>query len=346
MIAETAAKTIAPFVDKQWPEDKEDIFQILKLGVNKAWQEGRWFGMTAEYFLPIQRDRYNQSYIIAPTSHPILLATNINGCPQSIRDVYFQFHKNGNGKISKSDGCSWVEDVYDMGTTPFLPNLNINFDKGVLVGVRAIGLAGDGEYVYINGKYKDGNSVYTYEHAKGCACKVSKDEVDTINGIRLDISSDFNYISNIKFSEINKIVKTITRTPIEVSVIDPNTRTVYPIAMLAPNQKESKYRKYLVPTQACKHPSFHGVFKIAQQEDIVHPNDELVISNEEAIISLCKGVHQIYWKEQTELGAAYVLQGISILEKEKRQEESPNQFTIQVDPIMYADIPDAFRHNY
>ncbi len=114
---------------------------------------------------------------------------------------------------------------------------------------------------------------------------------------------------------------------------------------MAPNHRFSKYRKYLVPDNLCGRKCLHALFKIGQQEEIISPSDTIMISNDEALISLAKGIHNIYYKEQQEVGANYIIQGISILEKERREEESPDEFPIQVDVMVYSDLPDSLRYN-
>ena len=347
MNAEYAGKLVAKFIDKQYPADRESIFEILRMGVNKAWQEGKWLGMTTEFYVNIKTDSYGQKYFIAPQSHPILLA--INGLSQgiSIRDNYFMFHRNGYGDIRNRDGCKWSEDVYDIGTTALINTDHIDFSEGVTVGVRAVGFVGEDEFVNINGTYLDGNQVYTYESSqfgKACGCEVKESGIDIVNGIKLKVSNDFNYISNIKFKDITSITKTLTKSPVEIILID-HFNKGHRVARMSPNHRFSKYRKYLVPDNLCGRKCLHALFKIGQQEEIISPTDTIMISNDEALISLAKGIHNIYYKEQQEIGANYIIQGISILEKERREEESPDEFPIQVDIMSYSDLPDSLRYN-
>jgi hypothetical protein len=346
MIAEIAGKLIAKFVEKQWPSDKEDVYEILRLAVNKAWQDGKWLGMTQELYVPVHKDRVEQSYIIAPYTHSILLALNGQHNSMRIRDEYFMFHRNGYGDIRDYPGCSWNTDVYDIGEVPYYDRNNINFADGVRIGVRALGPAGTNEKVYINGTFADGNEVFTYKktaYGDCCGCEAKTDSIDTINGIEINVTSGFNYISNITFTSISSITKTLTRTPIEVIAID-NTNSAYSIARLLPNQRFSKYRKYLIPNDLCGRTCLHGLFKISQQDVITQPTDSIMISNEEALISLAKGVYNMYYKEQQEIGASFVLQGLSVLEKEKREEESPSEYPIQVDGIYDGDLTPSLKH--
>lgn len=346
MNAGLAGEKIAKFIDRSWPNDKKEIFNILRLGINKAWQQGKWIGMTAEFEVKIQKDSFGQNYIIAPPTHPILLAINVDGKPRTLRDKYFMFHRNGDGHIRNRKGCKWNQQVYDLGAVPVFNKNNINFCKGVTIGVRSIGPAGPNEKIVISGSYEDGKKIYTYEagnFGKACGCESSEETVETVSGVSLDINQNFNYISNIQFTDISNIYKTVTRSPIEVIALTDDGNG-YSIARLEPNQRFSKYRKYLIPDDICNQESVHGLFKISQQEEIVSLSDPLMISNEEALICFSKGIHQMYYKDQTELGAQFILQGIAILEKEKQEEESPTSFGIQVECLGVDDLPNILRY--
>jgi hypothetical protein len=344
MNAEIGGKLVAQFIEKQWPNDRSKIYEILKIACNKAWQEGKWFGMTAEFYVNVMKDSDGNYFFISPYSHPILLAIN-SLCKQggTIRDSYFMFHKNGYGDIRKTPGCDWNKDFYDVGTVPYIDKNNINFDCGVKIGVRPVGKAGINEIVNINGGYSDGKQIYTYKnsrYANTCGCSVNTDSIDTVNGVEISVIDGFNYINNINFSSITSITKSHTKSPIEVIAINPdNTATV--IARLEPNQRFSEYRKYIVPSEFRKRPIIHGLFKIGKQEDIIHPTDEIMIKSEEALIALAKGVHLMYYKEEVEAGAGYILNGLSVLEKEKRESDSSQEFPIQVINTYEDDLPES-----
>jgi hypothetical protein len=348
MIASIAAQIVAKFIEKRWPSDKEDIYEILRLGINKAWQEGKWLGMTAEMFVNVYKETSGQSYIISPQSHPVLLAlngTHAGGIP--IRDEYFMFHRNGYGDIRDYPGCNWNQDVYSIGEVPYVNKNNINFSEGVRIGVRSLGIAGPNEKLYINGTYKDGERIFTYkkkDYGNCCGCNTNTDEIDTVNGIEIPITNDFNYINNICFSSILSITKTQTRTPIEVIAID-SSNSAYVIARMLPAQRFSKYKKYLVPNNLCGRTTMHGLFKIAKQEYIKDDTDNIIIENDEALISLAMGAYNMYHKQQMELGAQYFLSGITVLDKEKKEESSPVESPIQVSGTYDGDLDTALKYN-
>ncbi len=342
MIAEIAGERVAEFVERRWPSDREEVYNILRLGLNKAWVEGKWLGMTKEFFVNVYKDEAGQNYFMGPPSHPVLLAVNILGAPAKLRDTYFMFHKNGYGDVRDNPTCTWNRDIYDLGAMPYFNKDNIIFSDGIRIGVRALGSPGPNEKVHISGAYKDGNQVYSYkkrEYGDCCGCSAKTTEVDGVRGIELEVNRHFNYINNITFSDIHAVTKTVTRTPIEVIAIDEagNGRL---IARMEPNQRFSNYRKYLVPNELCGRTCLHATFKIAQQEKITSGTDNIIISNEEALISLAKSIHFTYHKEQLEAGAAYFLQAIGILEKEKREEEAQVINQIQVEGIYEGDLGD------
>ena len=346
MNAEIAGQLIAKFVEKTWPNDKREVWDILRLGINKAWDEGKWYGMTAEFTAPIYKDGSGQSYFMAPPSHPILQAINTQSMGSIIRDPYFMFHRNGYGDIKNRGGCDWNKDVYDMGEVPYFDRNNINFSEGIRIGVRSLGNPGSEEKVIISGSYANDEKVYTYKKSDMGSCLgcPSKESIETVNGIEIEIGSGFNYINNVCFNSISSITKTITKTPVEIIALD-QAGVGHRIALMQPNQKFSTYRKYLVPTDLCGKNSIHGIFKIAPQEVITSMSDNIIISSDEALISLAKGVYNMYYKDQTEAGSQFFLMGIGSLEKQKRETASPSESPIQVLGIYDDDIPRVMKYH-
>jgi hypothetical protein len=345
MIAEIAGKAVARFINRDWPNDAQEVYEIIQLAANKAWKEGKWWGMTAELTVPIFQDCQGRNYIMAPPSHPILLAMNADGRPVDIRDKYFEFHRNGMGDVTNRPGCTWIRDVFDIGSTPYFDKNNINFEGGVLLGARSLGPSREGEKVFIDGAYTNGDKVYSYsqkDYGFTQGCNLKSLEVTT-NGIHLNISQNFNYISDVRFSDIKSITKTTTASPVEIIAVDCDNRA-WPIARLEPNDVFSSYRKYLVPDCLCNRSSIHGIFKIAKQGEIRNPTDPIIINDIEALINLCKSIDMMYYKENLDAGSAYFVNAINSLEKEKREQESPTESPIQVSIMANADIPNILKH--
>lgn len=345
MNAATAGKLIAPYIGRSWPTDRRVIFQNLKLAVNKSWNEGKYDGQTKEYEVPIYSS-CDGNFIVGPYSHNVLLAINIDFKPKTIRSNEFKFHKNGNGFIQNRQGCRWIQDVYDLGEFPTMQKITDNFQ--FIVGVRSLGMASPDEKIWIDGVYSNSDRIYTYKKKEAgietCGCVSKQSTVETVSGIELDISHAFNYINNIKFGDIASIHKTITRCPVEVMIIDPATGNGIVVARLQPNQTVSKYRRYMVPDSVCKNSCAYGLFKIREQEDIVSDTDTIIIDNEEALISLAMSIDYTYEKKNPQEGALYFLQAISILDKNKMQKSSPDEFPIQIRPMHEGDMPSILNY--
>lgn len=348
MNAAQAGEQIAPFIGRQWPDDKAVIYRILRLAENKAWNEGKWRNQTRELMVPIRCGKRGR-YIVGPYDYPVLLAININSKPRDLRGTHFMFHRNGDGQIMNRNGCRWNQDVFDLGEFPIIDEEQININSGVIIGIRALGNPGPNEKVWINGSYADNQKVFTYQLKEGgvtaCGCSIQKDSIDTTEGIALEVTNQFHYICNIKFGSIESIHKTVTRTPIEVVAIDPVTNKAQLIATLYPGQTESIYRRYLLPDNLCRDTNcVHGLFKIKEQQQIISDTTSLTIANLEALISLAMSIDYIYYKKDLNQGANYFLQGISILDKNKSESDSPDLFPIQVSKLSDGDMPSIFNH--
>ncbi len=344
MRADYAGQQIAKHISKRWPQDKSEIYKALQLGLNKAWKEGKWFGMTRELFVP-KRCHSSGDYIISPYEFPILLAINSDCKAQLIRGKDFMFHRNGDGAITNSPSCRWNRDVFDIGVVPVIWNNKINLNSGVRIGIRPLGKPAVGEKVYINGIYTDNKRIYTYKNVAGgldnCKCTIQTNGIQTSEGIELSVIDGFNYICDIEFADVTSISKSITRNPIEVIALTLDNKA-YPIAELQPNQLESKYRKYLIP-RGCGE-CIHGLFKIREQEQLMD-SSELIISDEESLICLAKTIDLMYSKNQPNEGAAFFAQAITNLNKHKAESDSPDHFPVQVHMIGEESIPDIFRHH-
>lgn len=345
MKAEEAAKFVAKYIGCQWPADKAKIYEILQLGLNKAHKEGKWLGMTKEYTVP-KKHTSRESFIIGRTDYPILLAVNIDGTPTDIRSPHFHFHRNGNGSIINRPGCRWNQDVYDIGYVPIIDENRININSGVYVAVRALGNPGPNEKVWINGFHSNQQRVFTYQAKTGgldqCKCKIEKDTVKTQEGVEIEVlPNQIHYIGNIRFSEITSITKTPTRTPIEIIVINCENQAD-PVAVLMPNQTESKYRRYTVPDSCCD--TVHGLFKIAEQDNIISGTEDLIISDKEVLIALCMAIDYIYHKKDPNTGAGYFINAIGLLNKQKLEEESPDVCPLQMQRVLDGDTPEILKH--
>jgi len=348
MNAGQGAETIAQFVDCVYPQDSVKIWNILRLGINRAWKEGKWFGMTAEMFVPVQEDLCGGKFIISPFGYSNMIGLNVNCEPRTFRDIHFMFHKNGYGDVDQSGEACWNEDVYDEGVQNCLFDFKAHFPDGAMLGVRSLSDAGEGEKLWIQGPTADGEQAFSYESIKdkfpsGCNC-VAVEEASlarTVHGIEFTITSDFQYINNIIFSDIASINKTITMGLIEVIAVDPATGVGKRVNTLYPWEYKSPIKRYRIPKTCCD--TVHGLFKIDEQPIIVDESQPIIISDDEAIISLAMGIYLVYHKQDIEKGTVYINQGINALEKEKREKESPDVFPLQLIGMTADDTPEILK---
>jgi len=347
--AEQGAKLIAPHVEKSWPEHRSDLFRILGLALDHAWNEGKWYGMSREYFVSV-RNENSQNYFIGPKGFDVLLAVNINGKPRMARGLEFQFHKNGYGSVTQSGSCSWLEDIIDFGEKPILQQLNIESGEGVMLGVRSLGPETGTQKVKIRGRYYDDNRVYTFvkdtlssQDTCGCISTTSDSEIiKTVEGLEIPITDKFRYISNICFNSIDSITKDVTVNPVEVVAIYPDG-TAKLISRMEPYDVVSRYRKYLAPADAVCDGVAHALFKVSPQGEISNDSQPLIVSNKEAIIALAMGIHKVYYTQEQQVGQVYLSRGINALEKQKREEEpNSHNFPIQVVGVGVDDVPEIF----
>jgi hypothetical protein len=242
----------------------------------------------------------------------------------------------------------------DCGQQPVIEQPNIKLRGPVTIGFRSLSGESQTAEININGATTLGASkLITYQaiqqaSSKVCGCQqiAAADEIktDTIYGAAFRISKDFTYIDNLCFESIESINKSITNGPVEVVAIHKDG-TGYLLARLEAHETTSRYRKYLVPNGCNCKQTIHGSFKISQQENIVYGSQPLIIENEEAIISLAMGIYKQYYTNELNEAKFFISEGLSALDKEKREEDSPNVFPVQIDGIHAYDIPDVISRN-
>lgn len=351
MDAEIAAKYIAPFVKLQWPKDKEKLFNILSLVNGRAWKEGKWWGMTREFFVQVS----NNNTIITPPGYDVLLKINLDTNPKPIRDQWFQFHRNGNGSIRECCGSNWCGDVHDLGPEPVLfqpfANSSCVCDNQptpcVRLGIRSMGCEDEGAKVTITGWYPNEithekeefdpiNRVYTYIKTEAggkteiCGCRKNDGTPagkKARNGAIVMVDEDVSLL-DIYWGKIESISKTKTRNPVQILAFYGDNK-VKIIAQLEPWETEAKYRRYSLP-DSCKIPCVHGMFKVTQPEQILDESQLMLISDREALLLLAKGLNMTYYEDDDQNGERFVLRGIKALDDQLKEQQSNADIPIQV----------------
>lgn len=348
MNAEQAAELIAEFIDSDYPKDKDRVYKIIRLGMNRAWKEGKWFGMSAEFFVSVQTDGSGKKFITSPRGYSTLLALNVGAKKTIPRDQHFMFHRNGYGDIkSASADCNWnEEDFYEEGVKATIVDFDRYFPNGAILGVRSLSDSGENEKVTIQGEICEGEEAVSFEkiniNSDASCFKATEDSyIRTVHGVRFDVNQNLNYVENFIFTSVRSIVKTHTRGIVEVYGFDSLTGNGYKIATLYPWETEARYKRYMIPNSCCD--CVHGLFKIDIQPDIIDGSQPIIINDEEAIICLAKGIYNMYHKDDIEKGQAFLLQAFNCLEKQKREEEVEDVFPIQIIGAGSEDIPEIIK---
>lgn len=343
MNAGQVAELVAPFINESANLKNDRLYRIIKMAANFAWANGKWFGMLSEFFLEsfvIDGKRY----IHAPRSNEHLVAININGMAQNLRDLPFMFHRNGPGDPMSSCYAGWSRNVYDVGQFP-LPTLINNYQLPVTVGIRSLGQAGDDEFAFVRGAFGQ-DQIYSYKSSSGSKCNClsidAPESIETIYGAKIPISREFTYYRNLSFTDIEYIGKTKTRCPIEICLIG-RDNVARVVGILAPHETELKYRRYMIP-DGCSH-TIHGLFKISQQGDIFADTQPLILKASEAVwIALAKGINLKYFGETIDAGEAYLQDGLRALELENREIMVPEAIALQVDGLVSVGMDEIFKH--
>lgn len=325
MTAQEAAELISPQVNLNVERDRDKVFSLLTLVNNKAWKEGSWWGMNKHFHVDVKKDHEGYYYFIAPNGYDTLQAANFNGQPVGIKDKWFQFHKNGNGSIEKCLGDNWITDIQDLGEVPVIIQPRACYTKVVKIGARSIGLETDPVKVYINGTDVDGNRVTTF---------VRKDDgnPDPILGAVLAVSEEIRVIDNIDWGRIDSISKDVSINPVEVYAIHCDG-SMQILTRLNAEDRESKLRKYLVPDSCGGAKSVHGIFKISKPRPIVYGSQKMIISDEEALLSLSISMDYLFNKKAPEESLPYTANGVKSLEDDNKRHETPTSQPIQVEGV-------------
>lgn len=360
MNAAQAAEYIAPFIKSNWPKDRDKLFRILSLVHSRAWKEGKWYGMTREYTVPVLEN----NTLITPPGYNVLLKINLDAKPTIIRDKYFQFHRNGTGSISECCGKNWCGDVHDLGPEPVLfqpyqiPSCICDDQTKpcIQLAFKSLGCENDDVSITVTGFYPNElnpkekgeacpkERVYTYkkETSPGkteiCGCRKdtpAKEGKKPVNGATVKPDENLQLL-DLYWGEIESIKKTTSRNPIEVYAVYGDNK-VRLIARLEPWQTEAHYRRYHLP-DSCSTPCVHGLFKISQPERILDDSQLMLISDDEALLLLAKGIHMTYYESEDVDGERYILRGIKALDDQLRENASNADIPIQVSGPMFQSV--------
>jgi len=358
MTAGQAAQIIDTFVSSNYENagEKRKLLSILSLVNSYAWKKGVWPGMTAQFKVRVNS---KTKEIITPHGYSNLLKVNTNNFPTTVRDQFFQFHQNGYGSIEECCSRNWSADVINLGSQPVIIQPSAlsedadGCDGRIKIAVSSDGDVSDTEETIVQGYHmtvldEPEKRIYTRRVARDrvsvgnvCACEpittqyVSSDE--RVDGVIYPINGCMVVMDDIYWGRVSSINKGVTKAAVDYFALNTVTDKFIRIARLEPNETNSEYRRYRVPDVCGESPCVYGLFKKNEPTKLSEYSEEMIIGDEEAIISLAMGMEALYFQKDPQTASFFLQRGIQSLSETVDQREGPEE-----SPVEYGTdhIPD------
>jgi hypothetical protein len=336
------AKSVAKFINKSWPDDKDYLFEILSIAEEYFWISGLFQGSTI--FATVANDN---GRIVTPHGYSILEGVAVNQKPQIIRDKNSYFHVNGPGPIGAEEINSCYcrgeisKTIYDLGEFPtLLGNQNSINGKTFKISVEPSGCE-KGE-VIITGLNECGHMIYTYfqngysnsdddSSSGSCFCGESEiaekqeNGMDVIEGVSYSLTKPTMY-ENVTFSNVIAITKSNTLAPVNIyAVYDDGSRVL--LSRMEPFQTESSYRIYNIEDKSA---NIVGLFRRSKPGRIVNETQRFIVNSEIATITMVEGVYEKHYTKDSQRGSIYIADAIAILKESYKSSQSNYKAEIQV----------------
>lgn len=346
--AASAAKIIAPHIEKSWPNDRESLFEILDIIQETIWTLGLFDGSTKWAYVKVNSD----GTITTPHGYSNLLGANIGHMKMDLRDKHFMFHENGPLK-EPDESDSFSKNIQHLGDYPTLVNHldDMKVDKGdYFIGVVSPCLPPSGSFpiTTISANGLNGRPIYTYSFREDDLPKTVDDEDEIvrslgpdsidissgiIEGISFPVTGDLVVYNNIRVSEIYNIVKEPTLSAVDYYLLDPSDPcegSGVLVASLDPFQTISKYSVWRIPKMCNRENQAFCLFKRDKPDSIVNDSQHVFTSSKKALIALAKGAQFTFVKDNPNMGAAYTGIGTAELSSQLAASRQAVERTIQI----------------
>jgi hypothetical protein len=348
--ADKAGALIAPFIEKSWPNDKETIFNVLSLVNEEIWNSGLFPDSTKWAYVKVGQN----GTITNPHGYSVLLGAKV-GCDKfEVRDSYFMFHSNGPLR-EPDESSSFSKNIQFLGAYPTLINPQNDFqfkcgDRGFNIGVSACNLPPSRfpPLTIISGLNLQGRPIYTYrfEDTRSDEVRIAEDDEITnyspddvdfesglIEGVQFPITSNIIKFSNVAFSDVYNIVKQPTLTDVDYWLVDEATCKATKIATLGPFQTRSAYNIYRIDNKCINSNCAFALFKREKPDPIINDSQFILTNNQNALISMAKGIHSMYYKEDINVGTAFITKALRDIGRELTQANPAASSKIQVEDM-------------
>ena len=355
MTADQICTMTADIIGMSYPNDKKKMFFLCQMANQEIWKQGKWHGMIKEFFVNTREDQNGYKFIITPNGYDVLLGVNLDSNPSRITNNWFQFHRNGNGSTTKEKGWNFTESVMDMGVFPVIEQprkrneISVESNDPVYLAVRSRGCESDDVKLTISGENGIGDLHYSFPStvnnplvrslANPEQTKVEK--IEPTYGIEYKLTNKFSLYENVSWSNITSIHKDVTNNPVDIYAVHDSGES-YLVATLAPHQKQSSYRRYMLPKELCGNSQcVHAMFKVSEPDNIEFGTQRMITENVTALIDMMIGMDYKYFKKDLNAGALYILSSVKALEDSTRENMSNHQSSIQVDETVFK-IPEIY----
>lgn len=358
--AKTAGELIAGYVEKSWPNDREEIFRILDLVQEVIWESGFFEGSTKWATVKVNPDKT----IVTPRGYQILVGAKYGCSKMDIKDVYFTLHENG-PLTEPEESESFSRNIQFLGSYPTLIN-HIEDSKickgGYRLGVisKCLPPSSTPPLTVVSAHDKQGKRIYTYRFDQseepefvdeGDFGGHGPNEVSLqegiLEGVVYPVTNKLIKYSNVIVSDIYNIQKDPSLSRVDYYLFDEaddgcKSRGIL-IASLDPFETVSKYNIYKIVDRCITKDRMYGLFKRNKPETLVNDSQLILTDNKRGLIALAKGVQYKYSKDDHSQGNAFLADGLDAISKELIANNPAFNQTLQIRNIRDTSSKRRFR---
>lgn len=367
MTAGQAAQIIDTFVGENFENEgnKRKLLTILSLVNSFAWKKGVWPGMTAQFKVRVNA---RTKEIITPHGYSNMLKVNINSFPVITRNQFFQFHQNGYGSIEECCSKNWSSDVINLGSSPVMVQPHdlyedTDYCSSIKIAVSSDGNVDKDEETLVQGYHVPTSdepekriSTQRVRRTRGglgnvCNCEPittqNINEEERVDGVVYPINGCMIVMDDIYWGRISSISKNPTSSAVDYFALNDYDKKFIRIARLEPNETNSEYRRYRVPDVCGNTGCVYGLFKKDEPPRLREYTEQMLIGDEEAIISLAMGMDAMYFQKDANMASVFLQRGIQSLtetvDQREGSESSPVEFSMDWIP---DEIPGVVMDGY
>lgn len=303
------------------------LIEYTNLATEELMNEGDWPGVVDRYYFVTQNH-----HIILPSFLDRIMGVAINDRPYSMRSPWFEFVEYGPGP-QNDNNCKWVDNVIDRDETAIQTVFPSESDGPWTLYVKAQydeSVDGVNPTIVVQGRASNDTNVRTFYGTSYMWGET----------LEIDPVAPYTTYGTAVFTDVTAVIKPETKGYIELWATNGTAEDDVMLAKYGPDETYPSYHSYFLP--ALKECLYGIVYCWAgcgscgddpeniEDRDlrvlvrgrkrfipIINDNDQLIISNLPALMSMIQAVVK---REQSDLQgyAMYKLQAIDIMNKEAK----------------------------